>query len=49
MASEVKRCSCKHEVQDKLYGQGNRLMNEYNKGYRCTVCGKEIVENTGKK
>lgn len=49
MTSEVKKCSCKHEVQDKLYGQGNRLMNECNKGYRCTVCGKEHVENTGKK
>ena len=49
MASEVKRCACKHEGQDNLYGKGNRLMNEYNKGYRCTVCGKELVENTGKK
>lgn len=48
MASEVKRCACKHEEQDKLYGQGNRLMNEYNKGYRCTVCGKEHSEG-GKK
>lgn len=48
MASEVKRCTCKHEGQDKLYGNGNRLMNEYNKGYRCTVCGKEHNEG-GKK
>ena len=48
MASEVKKCSCKHEGQAKLYGQGNRLMNEYNKGYRCTVCGKEYSEG-GKK
>ena len=48
MASEVKKWSCKHEGQDKLYGQGNRLMNEYNKGYRCTVCGKEHSES-GKK
>ena len=44
MASEVKHCNCKHEVQDKMYGKGNRLMNEYNKGYRCTVCGKEHNE-----
>ena len=49
MASEVKRCSCKHEGQDNLYGKGNRLMNAYNKGYRCTVCGKELQENTSKK
>lgn len=49
MASEVKRCSCKHKVQDEMYGNGNRLMNEFNKGYRCTVCGKEHIENTGKK
>lgn len=48
MAAEVKKCTCKHEGQDKLYGAGNRLMNEYSKGYRCTVCGKTI-DTGGKK
>lgn len=48
MAAEVKHCTCKHDAQDKMYGKGNRLMNEYNKGYRCTVCGKEYAEG-GKK
>lgn len=48
MACEVKHCTCKHDAQDKIYGKGNRLMNEYSKGYRCTVCGKEYNES-GKK
>ena len=48
MAADVKKCTCKHEGQDKLYGAGNRLMNEYSKGYRCTVCGK-TVDTGGKK
>ena len=39
----IKRCSCKHEWQDKRYGAGKRLMNALKKGtgpqeYRCTVC-----------
>ena len=46
--AEVKRCACKHDEQDKLYGKGNRLMNPFNKGYRCTVCGKEYTETTKK-
>lgn len=49
MASEVKKCTCKNEGQDALYGKGNRLCNEFAKGFRCTVCGKEFIENTGKK
>jgi len=48
MAAEVKHCTCKHDAQDKMYGKGNRLMNEYNKGYRRTVCDKEHAEG-GKK
>ena len=46
--AEVKKCNCKHEAQDALYGKGNRLMNPFNKGYRCTACGKEYTENTKK-
>lgn len=49
MATEVKKCSCKSEAQDKLYGQGNRLMNQCNKGFRCTVCGKEHNDGGSKK
>lgn len=49
MAAEVKKCSCKSDTQDKLYGQGNRLMNPCNKGYRCTVCGKEYNDVISKK
>ena len=49
MAAEVKRCTCKHEGQDALYGKSNRLMNQFNKGYRCTVCGKEYQDSSTKK
>jgi hypothetical protein len=40
----VKRCTCKHEYQDKRYGKGMRLHNECQggsrntPGWRCTVC-----------
>lgn len=41
-------CSCKHEYQDRQYGQGRRYMNLTAKSaggtkriYRCTVCGAE--------
>ena len=40
----IKKCVCKHEYQDSQYGAGNRVVNELKaSGYRCTVCGKEIV------
>lgn len=36
----VKKCVCKHEVQDELYGKGNRLHVTDKKGVdHCTVCG----------
>jgi hypothetical protein len=40
------RCTCKHEYQDRVYGQGIRVANpveNVNKNYgryRCTVCSK---------
>lgn len=34
-------CSCVHTYQDERYGQNKRLHNKTDKGYRCTVCGKE--------
>lgn len=40
----VRKCSCEHDVQDKLHGSGQRVWNETHNGYRCTACGKsEIV------
>ena len=36
---KVMQCSCKHDVQDGLYGHGMRLYNPTVHGYRCTVCG----------
>ena len=43
MTTKIKKCTCEHAEQDKLYGVKNRLMNPMEKGgkYRCTVCGKE--------
>lgn len=48
MAVVIKHCTCKHDAQDAMYGKGNRVMNECNKGVRCTVCGKEINETIKK-
>jgi len=40
MTSKLVKCSCKHAVQDELYGIGNRVGNETRSGQlRCTVCG----------
>lgn len=42
----IVRCNCKHEQQDEMYGQGNRLANAQPSDpkstdvtVRCTVCG----------
>jgi len=41
----IKKCTCKHEYQDKKYGNGNRVHNALARKsgqpqeYRCTVCG----------
>lgn len=41
--TEVKKCSCKHEGQDKIYGNGNRLFNQNSKKeFMCTVCGSKM-------
>ena len=41
----IKSCTCKHEFQDKRYGQGKRVFNKKadksSSGYKCTVCGSE--------
>ena len=44
--SKILKCTCKHEYQDKHYGEKMRVHNEItNKtnvhNWRCTVCGKE--------
>lgn len=30
------------QFQDKQYGKGHRWGNKCSKGWRCTVCGREI-------
>lgn len=35
-------CTCKHDYQDRTYGQGKRVANIMkNNGLRCTVCNRE--------
>ncbi len=50
MSVKIKKCTCKHEFQDKEHGKGNRVMNLTTKTvggilpvYRCTVCGRETT------
>ena len=42
----VKKCTCKSEYQDKMYGAGMRVMNgtspKMGAGFRCTVCRAKI-------
>lgn len=40
--TSVKRCTCKHDFQDKRYGKSLRLHNRGPNGQRCTVCGNVI-------
>lgn len=48
MSAKVIRCNCDSQFQDVAYGKGNRLANEYAKGYRCTVCGREVKSEDAK-
>ena len=47
--TEVKKCTCNHEEQDKIYGHGMRLFNKANKGMRCTVCARLVNDTPAKK
>jgi len=43
MTSKLIKCSCKHAVQDEMYGIGNRVGNETRSGqFRCTVCSSIV-------
>lgn len=43
--SAIMRCRCRHEAQDRYYGEGKRLhtwgpvRHGRGPGYTCTVCG----------
>lgn len=45
----VMRCTCPHPNQDAVHGKGMRLFNPCNKGFRCTVCGRETGDGAPKK
>lgn len=55
-ATVIMRCTCDHEVQDKMYGKGMRVHNRIDGGkaakepigYCCTVCTPNLV-NIGRK
>ena len=37
--TRIMACSCRHEYQDRRYGQGQRVHNPRKEGkYACTVC-----------
>ena len=43
---KILKCKCKHDFQDKQYGEGMRVHNQCTKkptaakpGVKCTVCG----------
>jgi hypothetical protein len=39
MTTKLIKCTCAHEAQDEMYGQGNRMANEMRTGQlKCTVC-----------
>lgn len=49
MTNKVLKCKCKHEFQDKEYGEGMRLHNENSKfEYVCTVCNSKVKQSTVK-
>ena len=41
---KIMTCTCKSKYQDKKYGKGNRVFNEGEKVYRCSVCGREVFK-----
>lgn len=46
----IRKCGCKHEVQDEMYGNSNRVWNPTtkDKGWRCTVCEKTVLADREK-
>lgn len=44
-ATKIQHHTCAHADQDKLHGRGMRVWNRSNRGWRCTVCGSEVVSN----
>lgn len=46
MATQIRRCTCESDFQDRVYGKGMRVFNEGGKDkvseLHCTSCGKVI-------
>lgn len=47
----IRKCSCKHEYQDRIHGPGQRVHTVATKHdwTTCTVCGKTSPYNRHKK
>ena len=45
---KIKKCTCSHKEQDRMYGKGNRVFTiaegkgSHKGRIRCTVCEREI-------
>lgn len=47
MNTEIKKCGCESEYQDKKYGLKRRVHNiKANGGSRCVVCGSDNKGDT---
>lgn len=46
MATEIKKCECKHDFQDSQYGKSMRVWNKGKEKRKCTVCGKTEKTNS---
>lgn len=40
----ISKCKCKHQYQDKQYGEGMRVFNQGQKEAKCTACGTSKKE-----
>ena len=48
---KIIKCSCKHEFQDSVYGNGMRLHNlgqgqKNSNTYKCTICKNKTTETS---
>lgn len=49
--TKIIKCTCKHDFQDKEYGNQTRVanINEKEDSATCTVCGNKVGQNPKKK
>lgn len=51
--TDIFRCTCTHEFQDKTYGKNMRVMNSHGgdkvSSWTCTVCGRSYSNSEARK